>query len=309
LASIDATAKRFYPVILCGLLGTVAYLQGAGISSLVAEQLPIAAPASVSTSKSAGLVRPPDKSAQPILARNAFDSETGPLTGLPPKPPPPPPPTAPVSDSELPRCASASVVGITESDDPSFSFALIRTSGSAKMRRIGDDIDGKKLELIGWDRVVLSSSGSRCQLRMLDDTGAKPAGAASDAGRPARDAKPSAATASTGASGSADITKVSETQYTIERGGAEKMAQMQTAFMKAARVVDGQGIRIQRSAESTILKDLGMKKGDLVKTVNGFDMTQPDKAMEVYGKLKSSKKVQIVLERDGAPVTLDYDVK
>ncbi|NUO51904.1 MAG: hypothetical protein HOV80_23890, partial [Polyangiaceae bacterium] len=224
--NIDGTAKRYYPAILCGLLGTIAILQGAGISSLVAEQLPAGSPSAVAPHKPAHLSKPADKSAQPILARNAFDSETGPLTGLPPKPLPPPAPTAPPSDAELPRCAAASVVGITESDDPAFSFALIRSSGSAKMRRIGDDIDGKKLELIGWDRVVLNGSGSRCQLRMMDGQGGTASGGSptGDTGRAA--AKP-IASAATGAPGSADITKVSETEYTIERGGAEKMTQMQ----------------------------------------------------------------------------------
>jgi general secretion pathway protein C len=305
--NIDGTAKRYYPAILCGLLGTIALLQGAGISSLVAEQLPAGAPSAAVVSKGTHVARPPDKSAQPILARNAFDSETGPLTGLPPKPLPPPVPTAPPSDAELPRCAAASVVGITESDDPAFSFALIRTSGSAKMRRIGDDIDGKKLELIGWDRVVLSSTGSRCQLRMLDDQGPKASGVSPPNDTARSPAKP--ATSAAAGPSSADITKVSETEYTIEKGSAEKMTQMQQAFMKAARVVEGQGIRLQRSAQTTILNDLGMKKGDLVKTINGYDMTNPDKAIEAYGKLKTSKKVQVVLERDGAPLTLDYNLK
>jgi general secretion pathway protein C len=52
-----------------------------------------------------------------------------------------------------------------------------------------------------------------------------------------------------------------------------------------------------------------MKKGDLVKTINGYDMTNPDKAIEAYGKLKTARKVSVVLERDGAPLTLDYNLK
>lgn len=306
MANLDATAKRFYPAILCGLLGTIAYLQGSGISSLVAEQLPGAAPAAPAARKPTSAPRGADKSAQVILARNAFDSVTGPLTGKPP-PPPPPPVAVVTTETELPRCASASVVGITESDDPAFSFALIRTSGPAKMRRIGDDVDGKKLESIGWDRVVLSSAGSKCQLRMLDETASK--SAAGEAPEPARPARPTATKDAAAAPASGEITKVSDNEYVIERGGPEKMNQMQQAFMKAARVVDGQGIRLQRSAQTTILGQLGFQKGDLVKTINGFDMTNPDKSMEAYGTLKTAKKVQVVLERDGKPVTLDMTLK
>jgi general secretion pathway protein C len=140
---------------------------------------------------------------------------------------------------------------------------------------------------------------------MLDDQAPKAAGAAPSGRAPAKPATSAAA----GSPSSADITKVSETEYTIERGSAEKMTQMQQAFMKAARVVEGQGIRLQRSAQTTILNDLGMKKGDLVKTINGYDMTNPDKAIEAYGKLKTARKVSVVLERDGQPLTLDYNLK
>ena len=308
MANVDATAKRYYPAILCGLLGSIAYLQGGGISSLVAEQLPGASQAPAAPPKPLGTAKTSDKSAQPILARNAFDSETGPLTG---KPPPPPKPTAVAvaHDAELPRCTAATVVAITDSDDPAFSFALIKTSGPAKMRRIGDDIDGKKLEEIGWDRIVLSSSGSKCQLRMMDDTGGKPAGLTGGAEAPPKSATGAPTSKPIAGASGVDIRKVSDNEFVIERGGAEKMTQMQQAFMKSARVVEGQGIRLQRSASTTILNDLGMQKGDLVKTINGFDMTNPDKAMEAYGTIKTAKKVQVVLERDGKPVTLDYSLQ
>ena len=301
MANLDATAKRFYPGILCGLLGTIAFLQGSGISSLVAEQLPAGPPSASSALKPSLAARPPQKSAQVILARNAFDSVTGPLDK--PKPVAHAPPPAPITvETELPRCAAASVVGITESDDPSFSFALIRSGGAAKMRRIGDDVDGKKLETINWDSVVLSSGETRCQLRMMDEAAGKAtAGAAPEPARPTRTpAKPS---------GDSDIIKISENEYVIERNGPQKMQQLQQAFMKAARVVDGQGVRLQRSSQTTILGQLGMQKGDLVKTVNGYDMTNPDKSMEAYGVIKTAKKVQVVLERDGKPVTLDVTLK
>ncbi len=303
MANLDATAKRFYPAILCGLLGSIAYLQGAGISSLVSEQLPAGAPPAQGAAKPSLPTRPPEKSAQVILARNAFDSETGPLDKPKPVAPPPPPPTTTV-ETELPRCAAASVVGITESDDAAFSFALIKTTGPSKMHRIGDEVDGKKLESIGWDHVVLSSGGTRCQLRMMDEAGSKTAaGSAPEPSRPARTAAP-AKEASSG-----EIVKVADNEYVIERGGREKILQMQQAFMKAARVVDGQGIRLQRSSQTTILGELGMQKGDLVKTINGFDMTNPDKSMEAYGVLKTANKVQVVLERDGKPVTIDLTLK
>jgi general secretion pathway protein C len=306
MANVDALARRYYPGIVLGLVGLVAYLQGGGIASLVAEQLP--APAGAAPGALAAAPHPAgqaDKTATPILARNAFDSQTGPLVGKPPKPPPTPAPTADVGPRGHPKCTTGDVVLITESEDPAFSFALIKTSGPAKMRRVGDDVDGKKIETISWDHVVLASGATRCQLMMHDEVAAKAEPpAAGAAGRGA--AKPEK---SAGAAPGLDITKVSDTEFVIERSGSEKMTQMQQAFMKAGRVVDGQGVRVQRSAATTILNQLGFQKDDMVKTINGFDMTNPDQAMQAYAQVKTAKKVQVQLERQGKPVTLDFTIK
>lgn len=325
MASIDAFAKRYYPAIVCGLLGTVAYLQARGISSLIGEQLPgqaAALPAVGARLPLAAVDASRGKSADVVLGRNAFDSVTGPLGGRNAKPPAPPPadPGAFVparNDGLPPECPSGSVVLIADSDDPAFSFALVKVSGGggpgssagggSTMRRIGDEVDGKKVEAIAWDHVVLASESDRCRLVVHDEK--RPVGGATEpAPREPEGPRAPLAPASS-ATQHEDIVKVSDTEYSFERNGADKMNAMGQAFLKSGRVVPGQGIRLQRAAQTGILGQVGLLKGDVIKSVNGFDVTEPDQAMMSYAKLKTATRAQVVLERDGKTITMDYSSK
>jgi general secretion pathway protein C len=314
VAGIDTLAKRYFPAVICGLLASVAYLQGRGISSLIGQQLPTIAPPPAHVAAPKLDAADSNKNASVVLQRNAFDSVTGPITGRKPKPASSAPvAAAPSSPGEAPECSSGSVVLIAGADDPSFAFAMIKTSGGksggSTMRRVGDDVDGKKVEAIGWDQVVLATGGDRCRLLMHD---VKKSGGGSEPASPmAPDfSGPSAGPVPIGpGAADPDIKKVSDTEFVLENNAAGKLGEMQSAFMKTARVVPGKGIRLQRASQTTVLSQMGLKKGDMITTINGHDMTQPDSAMEAYGKLKTSKSVQIVLERDGKPMTIDYSVK
>jgi len=312
VAGVDTLVKRYFPGVVLGLLGSVAFFQGRGIASLIGAQLPAPAPPlEASHVVSLDSLESSNKSAAIVLSRNAFDSVTGPISLVKKKPEP----TAPVepvrTSGEAPECTTGSVVLIAGSDDPSFAFAMIktssgRTSSGSTMRRVGDDVDGKTIEAIGWDQVVLGTGSERCRLLMHD---VKKSGDAVSNGPMAPSFNAPITPAPMAAGKDPTIVKESDTSYTLTENGPQKLGEMQQAFMKSGRVVPGKGLRLQRAAQNTILSQLGLQKGDMVTTVNGFDMTQPDKVMEVYGKLKTSKSVQVVVERDGKPMTLDYKVK
>lgn len=322
MPGIDAFAKRYYTLIIGGMLGTVAYLQGSGISALIAEQLsatPTAPPSEESEPGAKKKVHSPKvKSGKEILARNPFDAKTGPLD----KPPAKaavattePEEEAPRERSNMPpKCTSGEVTLIAGALDPTYSFAVITSNNESKMRRIGDDVDGKKIEAIHGEWVVLAGSGGddRCRLTMHDDQPKAATDKSPLVGTtrptPTEDSEapkppPSAATLAEG------IHKISDTSYAIDKDAASKLSQVKQAFLKSAKVVDGQGLRLYKSAGSTVLGQLGLKRGDVVKSINGYDMSLTDQSLEVYEKLPSLSSMQIVIEREGKPVTLDYTMK
>ena len=48
---------------------------------------------------------------------------------------------------------------------------------------------------------------------------------------------------------------------------------------------------------------------DLIKAINGLDMSTPDKALEAYTKLKTASHLSVRLERRGEDLTLDYQIR
>ena len=49
--------------------------------------------------------------------------------------------------------------------------------------------------------------------------------------------------------------------------------------------------------------------GDTIHSVNGFDLTTPDKALEVYTKVRESNNLSVTVTRRGKPVSLKYSIK
>jgi general secretion pathway protein C len=104
----------------------------------------------------------------------------------------------------------------------------------------------------------------------------------------------------------AGVTRVGENSFVLEGKAAEEMRGLQGAMMKGGRVVPGQGVRITRA---TNLAGLGLERNDIIRSVNGMDMTDPDQAIEAYGKLKTARRVQVRVDRGGTEVTLDYEIR
>jgi general secretion pathway protein C len=85
--------------------------------------------------------------------------------------------------------------------------------------------------------------------------------------------------------------------------------------MRQARVVPEQengrtvGIRMMGIRDDSLLGTLGMKNGDRLQTINGFDMSSPEKALEAYARLRTADKLTVQVNRGGKNMNLDYNIK
>jgi general secretion pathway protein C len=320
----DAKLKRFFPLVVCALIGLVAFFQSAGLGQLVASavigEASAPAPGDKTPPPTGVLAQPTSKkTGEPILARNIFDSETGPLTGdagfkggdLPL--PTTPTPSGPVADED-PPCGFGRVLLIAASEDPQWSFARIEDDGGgAHLRRIGDDIGGHTLQAVGWNRVWLADGGGRCQMKLGDKRATptrKPSGddggrGTTKAGRRGRELSPEMA---------AKINKVSDTEFNIERSLVNEILENQAELMKTARIVpekdgDKAGIRLFGIRPNSLLDHLGLKNGDRLESINGFDMSDPQKALEAYARLAQADKLKVQVNRKGAPMSIDFNIQ
>ena len=61
--------------------------------------------------------------------------------------------------------------------------------------------------------------------------------------------------------------------------------------------------------DDSLLGVLGMKNGDRLQTINGFDMSSPEKALEAYARLRTADKLTVQVNRGGKNMNLDYNIK
>ncbi|HVY29848.1 MAG TPA: type II secretion system protein GspC [Polyangiaceae bacterium] len=326
--ALDALLKRYFLGVVLVLVAIAAYFQAAGATQLIGSAIGAAAP-----SGSAAIVAPPyklavptrePKSGQPIIERNPFDSVTGPLNAKPVEAVDSKPAEPDTSDPlSSPPCDGIQVLIVTESDDPLWSVAALQGPGEPhpRMRRVGDDVGGKKVAFIGYNpkeqtpSVWIESGAQICQA-MLFRT--QPAVAAAPAPAPA--AAPPPPAPATGAPAlpsdiASKIQKVSDTEFNIDRSVVDKILENQAELMKSARIVpeqkDGKvvGVRMFGIRPDTLLGTLGMQNGDRLETINGFNMASPEKALEAYARLRTASALNVKVNRRGAPVSIDYHIK
>jgi general secretion pathway protein C len=316
---VDAVAKRYWLLITGGLVATAAYLQASGVGQLVAAHRATAPPASSAGTRARDATHLPDKSAGPILSRNAFDSVTGPLDGKTTlvADAAAPPPRVGGDPYQDPPCAGFKSSLVTAAEDPEWSFAsLAGSDGKSQLRRRGDKVNEATVLHIGWlespepdhvPRVWMTEPSGRCIVEM---------------GSSEKTAKPHAATPKPEASGKAaakakltkdiegKIKNVGENQWVVERGAVEQIIQNYAKLAGSLRTrPTKEGMRLSGLKPDNILSKLGMKNGDNLQSINGFDMSDPEKAVDAYAKLRSAGKLDITVNRDGTPFTVGISIQ
>lgn len=321
---IDRILKKNFWLVVLPLVGIAATLNAQAIAQFVGIGLApsdkaLAAPPPVGRVPPAPPGSARSTSADPILARNPFDHTTGPLKAPPVDEAASEGTAAPPDTSDpwnAPACDGVKVLIIAAARDENWSLAALQTSGDSKtvLRRRGGEIGGKTVHYVGWDRVWLNSGGALCQASLFDkkEVASAPAPAATPStpqptsrrGAPALDE-----------SIRKGIVKTGATEYNIDRGVVDKILENQADLMRQARIVPEQengkvvGIRLFGVRQDTLLGVLGMENGDRLQTINGFDMSSPEKALEAYARLRTADKLTVQVNRRGQNLNLDYNIK
>lgn len=111
------------------------------------------------------------------------------------------------------------------------------------------------------------------------------------------------------------ITKVNDSTWRISRSDLDLVLAEPSLLAVQARIVpnfvDGkpQGFKLFSIRPGSLYQLLGFKNGDVVKSINGMEINSPQKAMEVYNKLKTANKIVVNLSRRGEEKTFTYNIK
>lgn len=261
---------------------------------------------------------PPSKDANEVLSRNMFCSTCEPpktdVTA----------PSAPSDDNHppattLPLALLATIV----TANPATSAATITNTSSFRSGNygVGDVIpDAGEVKRIRAKWVDFHNKNANRMERIELGPPSAPAVASVT---PSVTPTPAAPPAPEGANPEADllaavdkgVKRVSDTAYDIDRGLVDKILLDPSVVARQARIVpsikDGKanGFKMYAIRPNSVFAKIGLQNGDTIQSINGFDMSSPDKALEVYTKVRSASNLQISILRRGQPVQMDYSIK
>jgi len=319
--------RRFSVAIILATLALCAFFLAQGTTRVLASEL-LAADPSRATPKGGPIsatAAPFQRTRDPaiILRRNIFDSARGDLTVEPLPELPLGADGEPVGEWDPsqppPKCTgNLRLVGsVVNPDAPDWSFAAIAGSSDGKtmLYRKDSNVDGSRVLAVYSSSVVMSASSGACQLLMFEEE----EGAAARAPAPSKPAKPKPGDPRNAGLSNEELTdgieKISDTNFRIQRSLVDKVLANQGSLMKSARVIPHEengrviGVKLYGIRRNSLLGRLGVRNGDMLRTINGFDMTSPDTALEAYSRLRSADKLTLAVKRQNKEMTIDYDIE
>ena len=102
----------------------------------------------------------------------------------------------------------------------------------------------------------------------------------------------------------------------IDRGQVEQSLDSLSQLITEVRVIpslnaqrEADGFKIFEIKPASIFARLGVRNGDIVKEVNGLQLTGIDQAYQALSALQNESAIQINLVRRNKPITLTYEIR
>ena len=183
------------------------------------------------------------------------------------------------------------------------SLAVIYDKGTQKeqLYHIGDSLYDASVETISADRIILKRNGALETLTIIREEQGE------SSGRPApKSLKP----------GSSSMVERKDSQnYVLDREQVSEMITNINQFMTQLRVrphfSDGKpvGYLVSDIKPGSLIEQIGLQNGDIIKSVNGMPITKPDQAFAAYQQLMDESQVTLELQRGRGTQVITYELK
>ncbi|MDH4199910.1 MAG: hypothetical protein OEV66_05970 [Spirochaetia bacterium] len=186
-----------------------------------------------------------------------------------------------------------SLIGTLEGD-PKFASAIIKVNGEPgdpQEYSIGQKIGSAILIAIGYEKIWVKEGGIKYKIEV---------------GESSQDVQSKSNTSSVGDQkvviSRQDINdKILGNPAAIYGGGASFGPNLENGKIT--------GFRLHRIPEGHIFYTLGARSGDIIKSVNGFPMSDTGQMMELWNNIKTMPRVNVELVRDGKPMKIDFEIR
>ncbi|AGC44215.1 general secretion pathway protein C [Myxococcus stipitatus DSM 14675] len=217
-------------------------------------------------------------------------------------------PSAPLADLNAEPVKSGlrvKLLGTLVASNPDWSFASIQdmVTQRAQTYMKGNELQGATVHEIERERVIVINNGRK---EFIDGNPGDGAGTFTPPTPPVAVGNPNP---------SSGIRAVSDNEYEVPREEINKTLNDLNSVAMQARIVpafkDGQavGFKLFSIRPDSIYTKIGVQNGDVIRRINGFDLNSPEKALEVYSKMKDASRIEIEIERNGAPIRKSYNVR
>jgi general secretion pathway protein C len=316
---LDTYFKHYFWSYHLLILGLAGLLVARTVNAFVAEAL--RSPASATTGGAAPLQggQQDAKSAVPtnaFLSRNLFDAVREDIVAQQAQKDAAAKDKVVDFEADSPGCEKSglkyTLVATVVSSDPLASIAVFvdPAKNEPVAYGLGEKIfDEAPLKAINWRRVTIEHA-NKCEYFSIEPD--------SDTQKPAT---PEVAAADTSGDGAPDlkigqnVKKVSESEYEIPKNEIDNVVANLNVIATQARIVPSfdkgkaNGFKLFSIRPDSLYSKIGIQNGDIVQKINGYEMNDPAKALEIYSKLKDAPQITVDLIRHGKTQTLSYNIK
>lgn len=178
--------------------------------------------------------------------------------------------------------------GIIAANDPKLSWAIIGRADNQKLYKIGDPIDdarGVKIAEIHALKVILNNNGNLEELWLYGEDGTKVASTAPQTYTPPASSGPEP-----------------DVQANVSRGQLEQARNIGDVVRFMVATENGRmiGYKVRPGRKRELFDQVGLQADDIVVSVNGIEVNEPQKVREVYQALKNATEANLQVMRDGA---------
>jgi general secretion pathway protein C len=116
------------------------------------------------------------------------------------------------------------------------------------------------------------------------------------------------------APGAEGIRKVADNRYEIDKQTLDSALSNLNTLATQARMVPSfkngvaNGFKLFAIQPGSLYSSIGIENGDVITRINGYEINSPDKALEIYQKLRDAKNVVLEGERGGQNFKKDYTI-
>ena len=311
---MEAYLKKYFGLVPALVVAICAYFGGKAVNHVIESKAlkdsDVVGKAERVAATKKDKVEKRSKNGEPIATRNMFCATCT---------PPEPEEGDVVVDSDSPPTTSLPLrlVATNVSTEAAYSFATIQNTstdrqgaysieqeipeGGAVVRIGAKFVDFKNTKTKRVERISLLSTKT-----VPRKTTTKTAAKSSTSGKPKDELM---------AMVEEGVNKVSDTEFELDKKVVDKVLENPMAVARGARIVPSikngkaNGFKLYAIRPSSVYAKIGLMNGDTIHSVNGFDLTSPDKALEVYTKVRSATSLSVTVTRRGKPVSLNYSIK